>query len=192
MDETEVLKIFKAEKALLTGHFLLSSGLHSPNYMQCALVLQKPLLAAKLCAALAKKIDAKVDVVIGPALGGMIVSYEMGRALGVRSIFAERADGAFTLRRGFSLKKGEKVLVVEDVVTTGKSTYEVISLVEEYGAKVSAVASLVDRSDGAAIFAQEFHPLFKINIKTYRPEECPLCRERKIPLTKPGSRALKV
>ena len=174
---------------MLTGHFLLSSGLHSPHYMQCALVLQKPRIAEKLCAVLSKKIPKiKFDAVIGPALGGVIVSYEMGRALKVRSIFAERENGRFTLRRGFGLKRNEKVLVVEDVVTTGKSTHEVIEVVEHCGAKVAAVASLVDRSGGAAIFHQEFYTLLKMDIKTYRPESCPLCREHKVPLKKPGSR----
>ena len=193
MNEKDLLKIFQKENAHLTGHFLLSSGLHSPNYMQCALVLQKPWVAEQLCKALAKKLKGhRIDAVIGPALGGMVVSYEMGRALKVRSLFAERVDGAFVLRRGFSLKKNERLLVVEDVITTGKSIYEVIDLVENLGAKVEAVASLVDRSDGAAIFAQDFHPLLKIQIKTYRPEDCPLCRERKVKLVKPGSRELKV
>ncbi len=191
MTEKEVLAIFKSEKALLSGHFLLSSGLHSPQYLQCALVLQKPWLAQKLCVALTKKFEGhKIDAVIGPALGGIFVSYELGRALKVRSLFAERVDGTFSLRRGFLLKKNERVLVVEDVITTGKSVYEVIDLVEHQGAKVEAVGSIVDRSDGAAIFVQDFHPLLKINIKTYRPEECPLCRERSIPLVKPGSRGL--
>ncbi len=189
MTEQEVLKIFKDEKALLSGHFLLSSGLHSPNYMQCAQLFQKPWIADKLCAALAKELKGhKLDTVIGPALGGMLVSYEMGRALKVRSIFAERTDGHFELRRGFSLKKNERVLVVEDVVTTGKSSYEVISLVESHGAKVEAVGAIVDRSWGAAVFAQDFHPLLKMEIKTYKPNECPLCAAKKIPLTKPGSR----
>ncbi|MGH7197942.1 MAG: orotate phosphoribosyltransferase [Candidatus Omnitrophota bacterium] len=193
MTEKEVLKIFKSEKALLEGHFLLSSGLHSPNYMQCALLFQKPWIAKKLCDALAKKLaKTKVDAVIGPALGGVIVSYEVGRALKVRSLFAERVDGTFTLRRGFELKKNEKVLVVEDVVTTGKSTYEVIDVVNQAGARPVAVAAIVDRSDGAAIFQEPFHALLKMYIKTYRPEECPICREGKIPLTKPGSRGLKV
>ena len=193
MDEKEVLQLFQKEKAYLTGHFLLSSGLHSPNYMQCAQVFQNPAVAEKLCKELAKKIKAhKIDTVIGPALGGILVSYEMGRALKVRSMFAERVDGDFTLRRGFVLKKNERVLVVEDVITTGKSIYEVIELVEKIGAKVEAVASIVDRSDGAAIFAQEFYSLLKIQIRSYRPEDCPLCRERKIALVKPGSRDLKV
>lgn len=192
MNEKEVLKIFKEEKALLAGHFLLSSGLHSPNYMQCALVLQKPWVAEALCRALATKLNGiPVDVVVGPALGGMIVSYEMARALKARSIFAERVEGAFAFRRGFKLKRGERVLVTEDVVTTGKSSYEAIELVKQSGAKLAAVAAIVDRSGGAAIFEQDLHALLKINIKTYRPEACPICRERKIPLTKPGSRGLK-
>ncbi len=192
MTEKDVLKIFKDEKALLSGHFLLSSGLHSPSYMQCALLLQKPWIAKKLCDALAKRLGKlTVDVVIGPALGGVIVSYEMGRALKVRSIFAERVNGELILRRGFSLKKNEKVLVIEDVVTTGKSTNEVIRIVKEQGAKVVAVGAVVDRGDGAAIFQEPFYSLLKINIKTYKPEECPLCKEGKIPATKPGSRGIK-
>lgn len=191
MDEKEIIRIFKQEKALLTGHFLLSSGLHSPNYMQCALVLQKPWIAEKLCKALAKKLASyKATAVIGPALGGVLVSYELGRAMKVRSLFAERQDNVFSLRRGFSLKKGEKVIAVEDVITTGKSVREVISLVESFGAKVAAVASVVDRSGGSANFAQDFVSLLAMDIKTYKPESCPICREGKIPLVKPGSRKL--
>ena len=193
MNEKEIISIFKKEKALLSGHFLLSSGLHSPNYMQCALVLQKPWVAQKLCSELAKKFKGyKIDAVIGPALGGMIVSYEMGRSLKVRSIFSERVDGSFQFRRGFSLKKNENVLVVEDVITTGKSIYEVIDLVQKSGANVAAVGSIVDRSAGVAIFVQDFYSLLKMNIKTYKPEQCPLCKERKIPLVKPGSRPMKI
>ena len=196
MNEKDVLKVFKSEKALLTGHFLLSSGLHSPNYMQCALLFQKPWIAETLCKALVKKLKAiKVNVVIGPALGGVIISYEMGRALNVRSLFAERlpagqagVDGTLVLRRGFSLKKNERVLVVEDVITTGKSTREVIEIVKQQGAKLAAVASIVDRSAGAAIFETDLYSLLKINIKTYKPDACPLCREGKLPAVKPGSR----
>ncbi len=192
MTEKDVLKIFKEEKALLSGHFLLSSGLHSPNYMQCALVVQKPWVAQELCRALAKKLEGvKIDVVVGPAMGGLFVAYETARALKVRAIFAERVEGTFAFRRGFKLKRGERVLVTEDVVTTGKSSREVIELIKESGAKLAAVASIVDRSDGAAIFEEDLYSLLKINIKTYRPEACPMCRERKIPLTKPGSRGLK-
>lgn len=191
MNEKEIIQIFKKEKALLEGHFLLSSGLHSPNYMQCALVLQKPWVAEKLCKALGKKLSQyKASVVVGPALGGMIVSYELGRALKVRSIFAERQDQVFSLRRGFSVKKGEKVIAVEDVITTGKSVHEVIDLLESEGAKVVAVASIVDRSGGQALFHQDFISLLPMNIKTYKPEDCPLCRAGRIPLTKPGSRKL--
>ncbi len=191
MTEKEIIQIFKKEKALLQGHFLLSSGLHSPNYMQCALVLQKPWIAEILCRELGKKLSKyKASVVVGPALGGMIVSYELGRALKVRSIFAERQDQTFSLRRGFSVKKGEKVIAVEDVITTGKSVLEVIDLLEKEGAKVVAVASIVDRSRGAAQFRQDFISVLPMDIKTYRPEACPLCKEGKIPLTKPGSRKI--
>ncbi len=189
MIEKDVLKIFKSENALLSGHFLLSSGLHSPNYMQCALLLQKPWVAEKLCKALAKKIKEKVDVVVGPALGGVIVSYEMGRALKKRSIFAERQDGTLTLRRGFTLKKGERVLVTEDVVTTGKSTKEVFEIVASYGAKVVAVASIVNRSGVKNPFDIPFYPLLDIEIKTYESSHCPLCKEGKTPAIKPGSRS---
>ncbi len=213
MTEKEVLKIFKSEKALLSGHFLLSSGLHSGQYMQCAFLLQKPWIAEKLCKALAKKISKnRVDVVIGPALGGVIVSYEMGRVLKVRSIFAERlpatrlppacrtgrdgqgqagVDESLTLRRGFSLKKNEKVLVAEDVVTTGKSTNEVIEIVKKSGAKLVGVAAIVDRGDGAEPFSVPFYSLLKINIKSYAAGSCPLCKEGKIPVMKPGSRTKK-
>ncbi len=191
MTEKKVLTIFKKEKALLSGHFLLSSGLHSPNYLQCALLLQKPTIAEKLCRALAKKLKKKkVNVVIGPALGGILVSYEVSRSLGVRSIFAERgSNGVLCLRRGFELKKGERALVVEDVVTTGKSTNEVIHLVNETGAKLAAVAAIVDRSGGVE-FSAPFYSLLKMDVQTYSPENCPLCKEGRLPAIKPGSRSL--
>ncbi len=196
MNVKDVLKIFKEEKALLTGHFLLSSGLHSPSYMQCALVLQKPRVAERLCAELAKKLKGvKVDLVIGPALGGVVVSYEMGRALKVRSIFAERlpagqagVDGTLVLRRGFSIRKNERALVVEDVVTTGKSSREVIEIVEQSDAKPVGVACLVDRSEEDPGFTAPLYSLLKMDIKTYRPDVCPLCLEAKVPAVKPGSR----
>jgi orotate phosphoribosyltransferase len=192
MTEKDVLELFKKEKALLSGHFLLSSGLHSPNYLQCALLLQKPWIAEKLCRALAKKCKPlKPAVVIGPALGGVVVSYEMGRALGVRSIFAERTDGSLVLRRGFSLGKNERVLVVEDVVTTGKSTEEVIDIVRQSGAKLVGVASIVDRSDSPIAFGVSWFSLLKIKAQTYASEHCPLCRQGKTALVKPGSRTRK-
>ncbi|MBI3316203.1 MAG: orotate phosphoribosyltransferase [Candidatus Omnitrophica bacterium] len=199
MTEKDVLKLFKKEKAFLSGHFLLSSGLHSPHYMQCALVLQKPWIAEKLCRLLAKKCGRlKPQVVIGPALGGIVVSYEIGRALKVRSVFAERlpagkagVDEILTLRRGFSLHKNERVLVVEDVVTTGRSTGEVIELVRQSGAKPVGVASLVDRSGQTPAFPGGFFSLLKVDIQTYASQECPLCREGNTALVKPGSRTKK-
>ncbi len=189
MTEQDVLVLFKREKALLEGHFLLSSGLHSPQYLQCAILLEKPWVAEKLCRELAKKLrKIKVDVVIGPALGGILVSYEMGRALKVRSIFAERVNGELTLRRGFHLNKNERVLVVEDVITTGKSTNEVIEIVKQNGAQLGAVAAIVNRSGGETKFDVPLFSLLNINVETYGPENCPLCREGKLPPVKPGSR----
>lgn len=188
MNEKDVLKIFKGERALLSGHFLLSSGLHSPHYMQCALLLQKPWIAAKLCSALSRKVKGKVDVVIGPALGGVVVAHETGRALRTRAIFAERSEGKLVLRRGFYLKKNENVLVVEDVITTGKSTNEVIDIVRQNGAKLVGVASIVDRSEELVSFGVPLFSLLKMHIDTYEPNKCPLCHEGKLPAVKPGSR----
>jgi orotate phosphoribosyltransferase len=191
MTEKEVLEIFKREKALLSGHFLLSSGLHSGQYMQCALVLQKPWIAEKLCRALAAKIKKarlKIDAVVGPALGGVLVSYELARALKVKSLFAERIDGSFALRRGFELKKNDRVAVVEDVVTTGKSTREVLDLLNQMSARCVLIASIVDRSEEQHGFAEPFYSLLKMSIRTYKQEDCPLCKAGKLPLVKPGSR----
>lgn len=192
MKENDVLKLFKSEKALLSGHFLLSSGLHSPNYMQCALLLQKPWVAEKLCKGLVKKLaKQKIDVVIGPALGGVVISYALAKELKVRSLFAERVDGSLMLRRGFTLDKNERVLVAEDVVTTGKSTKEVFDIVKAHGARIAGVASIVDRTGGVNPFNVPFTALLSIDIKTYAPESCPLCKEGKTPAMKPGSRGVK-
>lgn len=189
MNQKQILKIFKAEQALLSGHFQLSSGLHSAQYLQCALVLQKPWVAQKLGKAIAALVEPlEVQAVIGPALGGVLVAHEVGRALKVRAMFAERAEGQLTLRRGFTLAKGERVLVVEDVVTTGKSTQEVIRIVEESGARVVGVGAIVDRSGGGVPFGVPLHALMAIDVKTYPAESCPLCREGKLPAVKPGSR----
>jgi orotate phosphoribosyltransferase len=187
MTEKDTLDIFKKNNALLTGHFKLSSGLHSENYLQCALVLQYPDVAAKMSAALAAKFSEKPDVVIGPALGGVTLAYEVARASGTRGLFTERQDGKMVLRRGFSIKPGEKVLVCEDVVTTGGSTKEVMDVVKEMGGKVVGVGSIIDRSDSPVDFGVPFNSLAKIRVKTYKEEDCPLCKKG-IPVTKPGSR----
>jgi orotate phosphoribosyltransferase len=181
------LAAFREAEALLEGHFLLTSGLHSPKYLQCALVLQDPERAARLCQALAEKLAGrKIDCVIGPAIGGIIVAYEMARAIGVRAIFTERVDGAMVLRRGFSLDAGTRVLLVEDVVTTGGSLREVQELVAAAGAKVVAVASLVDRTSGRDPgLGVPLTALLTIDVPTYAADECPLCGQG-LPLVKPG------
>jgi orotate phosphoribosyltransferase len=190
MTSEEVLDIYKRTGALLTGHFLLSSGLHSDQYLQSALVLQQPDMATKLCADLAKNFeDSKINVVIAPALGGVFVSHETARALGVRAIFAERVNGELTLRRGFTIKQGERALVVEDVITTGKSTKETIAVVRQAGGIVIAAASLVDRSGGVADIGVPYKSLVTMDVAAYAPEACPLCKAGSKPV-KPGSRGL--
>jgi len=190
MTSEQVLDIYRKTGALLSGHFLLSSGLHSEQYLQSALVLQQPDIATKLCAALAEHFrDSKIEVVISPALGGVFVSHETARALGVRAIFAERVSGSLTLRRGFSIKQGERVLVVEDVITTGKSTRETIDVVNQSGGVVIAAASLVDRSGGTAEVGVPYRSLVTLNVPTYTQETCPLCKSGSVPV-KPGSRSL--
>ena len=191
MTQDEVLGIYKRTGALLTGHFLLSSGLHSEQYLQSALVLQLPDIATKLCAGLAGHFkDKKVEAVIAPALGGVFVSHETARALGVRALFAERVNGELTLRRGFTIKPGERVLVVEDVITTGKSTKETIEVVKKAGGVVVAAGSLVDRSGGKAELGVPYKSLVTLNVPAYTPEACPLCKAGSAPV-KPGSRGLK-
>ena len=191
MTENEILDIFRKHSALLEGHFILSSGLHSDRYIQCALVLQHPAVAQKLCAELATKLrDAGALVVAAPALGGVIVSYEVARALGVRSLFTERQDGVMTLRRGFSLTPGEPTLVVEDVVTTGGSTRETMAAVEQAGGKVVGVGSLIDRSGGKVDLGVPRAALVTLAVQNYNPAQCPLCKSG-IPAIKPGSRTKK-
>ena len=188
MTEKQVLDIIESKDAILDGHFNLSSGLHSPQYLQCARVLMHPRAAEKLGKELAKRFaDTEIDTVIAPALGGILVSHEVAKELNVKSFFTERVEGKMTLRRGFHLDPGEKVLVVEDVITTGLSTREVIKTVEAAGAEVIGVGCLIDRSKGSASFDAQFESLASIDIPTYKPETCPLCA-KKIPLTKPGSR----
>ncbi|MDP3790487.1 MAG: orotate phosphoribosyltransferase [Candidatus Omnitrophota bacterium] len=188
MNEKDVLDIFNKQNALLTGHFKLSSGLHSEKYLQCALVLQYPDIAQKLSVELAKKFSkTKIDLVVGPALGGVTFAYEVARALGVRGLFTERQEGKMVLRRGFSIGKGEKVLVVEDVVTTGGSTKEVIDVVKSCGADVVGVGSVIDRSSAAIDFGVPFYALAKVRVETFEETGCPLCKKN-VPVTKPGSR----
>lgn len=190
LSRQEIRAIFEKTGALLTGHFLLSSGRHSDRYFQCALVLQHPSYAELLCRELVRRLDVgRVEAVVGPALGGIIVSYEVARALGVRSLFAERENGRMTLRRGFALSPGERVLVVEDVVTTGGSVREVLEAVRQSGAEAAGVAALVDRSNGSVDFGLPFYSLLTLPAASYLPQECPLCR-RGEPLVKPGSRPL--
>jgi len=191
LTEDRIKEILLKADAFLEGHFLLSSGLHSPYYLQCARVLQYPDYAEMLCRELARRIDeldVEYDFVIAPALRGIIVSYETARHLRTRGIFAERVDGKLTLRRGFEIKPGEKAIVVEDVVTTGKSTGETMEVVKQHGGEVVAVGSLVDRSGGKVNFGVPFVTLWRLEVPVFEPDSCPICKEGKIPLIKPGSR----
>ncbi len=190
MTSDQVLDIYKKTGALLTGHFLLSSGLHSEQYLQSALVLQQPDIATKLCAALAEHFrNSNIEAVIAPALGGVFVSHETARALGVRALFAERVNGELTLRRGFTIRPGERLLVVEDVITTGKSTKETIEVVKKAGGVVVGAGSLVDRSGGKADLGVPYKSLVTLQVPAYAPESCPLCKTGSKPI-KPGSRGL--
>jgi orotate phosphoribosyltransferase len=188
--EKQILKIFLEKNALLTGHFLLSSGLHSDKYLQCAKVLQYPGLAHILCKQLAVRFKKKnPTVVLAPALGGVVVSFEVARALRARSIFAERQGDRFTLRRGFDLSEGDRVLIVEDVVTTGASVKELISLATLKGAELVGVGAIINRATGDLGFNVRFETLLGLNIATYPPRDCPFCKEG-LRLVKPGSRAI--
>lgn len=187
MEHDQALDVFRRHGALLEGHFGLASGLHSPKYLQCALVLQHPDVAAALCAALAEPWrDARPEVVIGPATGGIILAYEVARQFGARALFTERVDGRMTLRRCFAIAPGERVLAVEDVMTTGGSAAEVVGMVEALGAQVVGVACLVDRGGLKRFAAYRTASLLAFDLPAWPPEECPLCRQG-LPLTKPGS-----
>jgi orotate phosphoribosyltransferase len=188
MQSEAVLSLFRSTGALLEGHFRLSSGLHSNGYMQSALVLQHTDHAAALGAALAAAVrPLDPQVVLSPALGGLIIGHEVARGLGVRAIFAERQDGAFMLRRGFVLGESDRVLVVEDVVTTGLSTRETIHVATAAGGHVVGAASIVDRSGGTAALEMPYHALLPIELETHEPERCPMCAKG-LPVVKPGSR----
>lgn len=184
-----LVKLFHASGALLDGHFLLSSGLHSAQYLQCALVLARPERAALLGKALAKLAPKKAELVLSPALGGLMIGQEVARALGLRHYFAERENGSMTLRRGFSVKPGERVLVVEDVITTGKSSREAMDVVIERGGEPVAALAIVDRSPLTPALGVPVHSLMKLEIPTYRPSDCPQCAQD-LPLVKPGSRVV--
>jgi orotate phosphoribosyltransferase len=192
MTEQEVLAEFRAAGALLEGHFILSSGLRSPRYLQCARVLMDGARAGRLAAELARqlpdKVKARLDLVVSPAMGGILVGHELGRALGLPAMFVERPTGTFELRRGFAIAPGQKVLLVEDVVTTGLSSREAIAAVRAAGGDVIAAAALVDRSNGAADLGVPFYPLVRLDVPSYAADALPP-ELAAIPAVKPGSRA---
>ena len=187
MTQEEVRALLVKTGAIMDGHFLLTSGLHSPHYVEKFNVLQHPEYTAQLCAAMAEKFkDANIETVVGPVTGGILLAHETGKSLGTRAIFTERVDGQMTFRRGFSLREGERVLIVEDIVTTGGSIKEVIEVVKETGAVPVAVSMLVDRSGGKANFGDvPATALLTMEVETYAPENCPLCAKG-IPMTKRG------
>ena len=192
MTDDEILAEFRQADALLEGHFILSSGLRSPRYLQCARLLMDPGRAERMARALAAKIPPQlresIDVVVSPAMGGVIIGHEMGRALGRAALFVERPQGLFELRRGFRLEPGQRVLLVEDVVTTGLSSREAVDAVEKAGGQVIAAAALVDRSNGTADLGVPFTPLIRIDVPAYSADQLPPELEA-IPAIKPGSRA---
>ena len=192
MEREKVLEILKEAEVLLEGHFLLTSGKHSNRYLQCAKIFKDTKYSEVLCKDLAEKFkDKNVDLVVGPAMGAVIMSYEVSRHLDVPNFFTERENGEMALRRGFEVKKGQRILVVEDVITTGGSVKEVIKLLTEMGGEVIGVGSIVDRSNGAAEFGVPFESVIKIEVEAYEPDNCPLCKEGKLPAYKPGSRNIK-
>jgi orotate phosphoribosyltransferase len=191
MNQEQVLEQCRKCGAMLEGHFQLSSGLHSDRYFQCALLLSDPLRAEALARAVALKIEQSVDVVVGPAMGAVVWAHEVARAMGVRALFTERVDGEMTLRRGFSLEAGERVLVVEDVLTTGGSAREAIEVVRSCGAVPVAVASIVNRSGVRNPFEDDGLPLAclaEVEVQTWKPDTCPLCAAGGSRAVKPGSR----
>jgi orotate phosphoribosyltransferase len=202
MTRDELLDVFRRSGALLEGHFRLTSGLHSPGYLQCALVLQYPQHAEVLGRAIADRTrDLRATVVLSPALGGVVIGHEVGRALGVRAIFAERQDGVLTLRRGFVIGENDRVLVVEDVLTTGGSTRETIQVAKAAGGQIVGAAAIVDRGGSAgstvpagaraAELGVPFAALLQVDLPTYQPDQCPLCAQG-LPVVKPGSRPVAV
>lgn len=189
LSKSELLKVFKDSGVLKKGHFILTSGRHAGQYMQMAQALQDAKVTELLCRNLAENFKGQeIDLVVSPAVGGLIVGYEMSKILGTRNIFCERENGEMRLRRGFTISPGERVLVVEDVVTTGGSVKEVIKVVEDAGGEIVGVGVLVDRSNGKVDFGYPFAALLSIEVASYEPDECPLCAAGEIPAEKPGSR----
>jgi len=188
MNPNQVLEHFQNSNALLEGHFILSSGLHSPKYLQCALALQYPYDAAKFGHAIAGHfVERDIETVASPAIGGLIIGYEVAKALNVKFLWTEREEGVMTMRRGFEVRSGEKILVVEDVITTGGSTRECVVALESNGAKVTNAASIIDRSGGKADVGVPRIALAELDVPSYQPDDCPLCEEGSMAL-KPGSR----
>lgn len=198
MNEQQIIQEFKDAQAMLSGHFILSSGLHSPTYLQCARVMMDAKRGERLCATLSSKIkqwesenSIKIDAIVAPAMGGVVVGYEMGRQLGIDAMFCERVEGKFALRRGFNLEQNQKILIVEDVVTTGKSSMEAVACVESFGAKCVAATSLIDRRGNNDVsLTLPLISLLKLDVPTYKPDALPP-ELQAIPATKPGSRDLK-
>ena len=190
MNQSEILQLFEKTGALLKGHFQLASGLHSDQYFQCALILQYPAYAEVLARDIAQPFRGKgITCVVGPALGGVTIAYEVARALGVRGLFAERVNGEMQLRRGFQVSSEDRILVVEDVITTGGSAAEVVALLKAKSATVAAVASIIDRSSGPPSFGVPYQSLVKMEVRTFQPHDCPWCKEGRS-LDKPGSKIL--
>lgn len=189
--ENKILEIFLKTNALLNGHFLLTSGRHSNQYFQCALVLQYPEYNELICSMIANHFrNFDIDIVISPAIGGIVVGQEVARQLNKKSIFAEREDKSLTLRRGFTIEEGKRYLICEDVVTTGGSVFEVMDIVKNNGGIVAGVGFIVDRSNNKVNFGVPQFSTLQLDVISYSPEECPLCKENKIPLIKPGSRKI--
>lgn len=190
MNNVNVIEVLKKSDALLEGHFLLSSGKHSNRYVQCAKVLRFPQYAEQVLSVVVDKIkDLDIDLVVGPAMGGVVVSYELGRQLGKEAVFTERKNNVMELRRGFEVKKGDKIIIAEDVVTTGKSTKETKKVLEAMGGEVVGVACIVNRT--TEDIGMPIYSAIELDIKVYDEDNCPLCKEGKIDLVKPGSREFK-
>jgi orotate phosphoribosyltransferase len=188
LTQGEILQIFKDTGALLEGHFVLTSGLHSPQYVEKFRVLEQPVYTEMLCKAIAENYrDKNISVVVGPMTGGIIIAYETGRQLGTKAMFTERTEGRMKFRRGFKLSPDDRVLIVEDIITTGGSVFEVIEAVKEQKSLIAGISCLVDRSGGKVKFDYPFIPLLTLDVVTYKPEECPMCKSGEAAV-KPGSR----